>query len=306
MARRRNKGRAIDGLLLLNKKSGETSNTSLQTVKRLFQAQKAGHTGSLDPLATGMLPICFGEATKFSQFLLNADKSYRVTGKLGEKTETADADGKIIATGEVNVSKKQLLHAIDHFRGEITQIPSMYSALKYQGKPLYQYAREGIEVEREPRTVNIFELELISFESPFFVMEVECSKGTYIRNLVEDMGELLACGAHVTSLHRNWAGCFEAEEMIDLTNIQSVFEEKGIAGLDELLLPADALTMDFPAVEINQDMMHYLLQGQAMQVPQAPEDGLVRIYGPNNKFLGVGQVDDNGNIAPKRLISTQT
>ncbi len=305
MARRRNKGRPLDGLLLLNKAAGETSNASLQKVKRLYNAQKAGHTGSLDPLATGMLPICFGEATKFSQFLLDADKSYRVTGKLGERTETADADGEVIETRPVNISEKQLRDVMDCFRGEIEQIPSMYSALKFQGKPLYKYAREGIEIEREPRKVNIFEMALVNFESPYFTMEVECSKGTYIRNLVEDMGDKLACGAHVTALHRNWAGCFESEEMISLHTIQQIFDDKGFTGIDELLMPTDELTMDFPAVELTEDMMHYMLHGQALQVADSPMEGLVRIYGPDNFFLGVGEIDDDGKVAPKRLISTQ-
>lgn len=305
MARRRKKGRPIDGLLLLNKDAGETSNASLQKVRRLYHAQKAGHTGSLDPLATGMLPICFGEATKFSQFLLDADKSYRVTAKLGEKTETADADGEIIETCPVNISEKQLRDAIDLFRGEIEQIPSMYSALKFQGKPLYKYAREGIEIEREPRKVNIFEMELVNFETPFFTLEVECSKGTYIRNLVEDIGEELACGAHVTALHRNWAGCFEAEEMISLANLEEIYSDKGFTAIDELLMATDQLTMDYPAVELTDDMMHYILHGQALQVSDSPAAGLVRIYGPDYFFLGIGEIDNDGKVAPKRLISTQ-
>ncbi len=305
MARKHQKGRPVNGLLLLNKTAGETSNALLQKIKRLYHAQKAGHTGSLDPLATGMLPICLGEATKFSQFLLDADKSYRVIGKLGEKTETADADGEIIDTQPVTVSEKQLRRILELFRGEIEQIPSMYSALKYQGKPLYQYAREGIDIKRDPRRVHIFNLELIHFELPFFTLEVECSKGTYIRNLIEDIGDKSGCGAHVTALHRNRVGCFESKEMVSLEEIQQRYTDTGFTGIDTLLMPTDELSMDFPAVELTDDMMHYMLHGQALQVGDSPAEGLVRIYGPENIFLGMGEIDDDGKVAPKRLISTQ-
>ena len=305
MARRRKKGRIVDGLILLNKESGESSNHVLQQIKRLYQAQKAGHTGSLDPLATGMLPICFGEATKFSQFLLNADKSYRVTGKLGEKTETSDADGDIIQTKPVAVTEKQLLRTLKNFEGEIEQIPSMYSALKFEGKPLYKYAREGIEIAREPRTVHIFELDFISFDSPYFTLEVECSKGTYIRNLIEDIGDELGCGAHVTALHRNWAGCFNAEEMISKEELEESFAQNGLAGIDALLLPTDTLTLDFPEVVLNEEMMYYILHGQPLQLPQSPEQGYIRLYGPQHQFIGIGEINDDGNVAPKRIISTQ-
>lgn len=305
MARRKHRGRKIDGLILLNKESGQTSNKCLQQVKRLFNAQKAGHTGSLDPLATGMLPICFGEATKFSQFLLNADKSYRVTGKLGEKTETSDADGEIIQTRPVNVTRKELLKTLQGFKGDIEQIPSMYSALKFEGKPLYKYAREGIEIEREPRQVSIFELEMVEFNAPFFTLEVECSKGTYIRNLVEDIGDELGCGAHVTALHRNWSGCFDADEMVTMAEMEQIFAKDGLTGLDALLLSADSLTMDFPEVTLSEEMMHYILHGQPVQIPQVQDETLLRLYGPNHQFLGIGEINDDGNVAPKRIISTQ-
>ncbi len=305
MARKR-KGRPLDGLLLLDKASGDSSNGCLQSVKRLYGAQKAGHTGSLDPLATGMLPICFGEATKFSQFLLDADKAYRVTAKLGERTETSDSEGEIVQTREVNVTKKQLLKTIERFRGETMQIPSMYSALKHNGQPLYKLARQGIEVEREPRPINLFEIELLSFESPYFEMVVECSKGTYIRTLIDDIGEILDCGAHVTALHRTWVGAFDPEEMHSFASLQQTLDEQGLEALDKLLLPADTPVMDWPEVELNQEMADYILHGQPVLVPKAPADGLVRLYGSQGEFLGVGEVADDGRIAPKRLISTQT
>ncbi len=303
MARKR-KGRAIDGLLLLDKPSGESSNASLQKVKRLYQAAKAGHTGSLDPLATGMLPICLGEATKFSQFLLDADKAYRVTAKLGERTETSDSEGAIVETREVKVSKKQLLKAIDRFKGETAQIPSMYSALKHNGQPLYKLARQGIVVDREPRRINIFSADLISFEAPYFVMNVECSKGTYIRTLIDDIGEVLGCGAHVTGLHRSWVGAFEEEQMISLEALQQLSEEQGLEALDELLLAADTPALDFPEVGLTSEMSDYMLHGQPVLVPRAPEQGLVRLYNHMGIFIGVGEVADDGRIAPKRLIST--
>jgi len=303
---RKRKGRAIDGLLLLNKPSGESSNKSLQRVKRLFQAAKAGHTGSLDPLATGMLPICLGEATKFSQFLLDADKAYRVTAKLGERTETSDSEGDIVETREVNVSEQQLLKVIDGFRGETDQIPSMYSALKHQGQPLYKLARQGIEVERQPRKIHLFEINLISFESPYFVMEVECSKGTYIRTLIDDIGEKLGCGAHVTALHRSWVGAFDEQQMIGFEILTEVQQSEGVAALDQYLLAADTPALDFPEVGLSDEMSDYMLHGQPVLVPKAPQQGLVRLYKNNGDFIGVGEVTDDGMIAPKRLISTAT
>ena len=303
MARKR-KGRAIDGLLLLNKPTGESSNASLQKVKRLYQAAKAGHTGSLDPLATGMLPICLGEATKFSQFLLNADKAYRVTAKLGERTETSDSEGEIVETREIKVTKQQLLKVIKKFRGESMQIPSMYSALKHNGQPLYKLARQGLVVERQPRPITIFAAELVSFESPYLVMDVECSKGTYIRTLIDDMGELLGCGAHVTALHRSWVGAFDTQQMISFEDLSAIAESQDLAALDDLLLDADTAVLDFPEASLSAEMSDYILHGQPILVPQAPAEGLVRLYNHDDQFIGVGEVNHDGLIAPKRLIST--
>ncbi len=201
MARRR-KGRPINGVILLDKPTGISSNDALQKVKRIYFAEKAGHTGALDPLATGMLPICLGEATKFSQFLLDSDKRYRVIAKLGERTNTSDSDGEVVETRPVDVTLDKLKACIDQFRGESDQVPSMFSALKYQGKPLYEYARKGIEVPRESRKITVYEIVLHRFEGDEVEMEVHCSKGTYIRTIVDDLGEMLGCGAHVTMLRR--------------------------------------------------------------------------------------------------------
>ncbi|MGL5762902.1 MAG: tRNA pseudouridine(55) synthase TruB, partial [Plesiomonas shigelloides] len=202
MSRPRRRGRDVHGILLLDKPQGITSNDALQKVKRLYNANKAGHTGALDPLATGMLPICLGEATKFSQYLLDSDKRYRVIAKLGQRTDTSDSDGEVIQERPVQVTAEQLDEALTHFRGDLQQIPSMYSALKYEGKPLYEYARQGIEVPRESRPITVYELTLIRFEGDEVELEVHCSKGTYIRTIVDDLGERLGCGAHVIYLRR--------------------------------------------------------------------------------------------------------
>ncbi|MDX5472853.1 MAG: tRNA pseudouridine(55) synthase TruB, partial [Marinobacter sp.] len=240
---RRFRGREVDGILLLDKPAGITSNDALQQVKRIYAAAKAGHTGALDPLATGMLPICLGEATKFSQFLLEADKRYRVVAKLGERTDTSDADGEVVERRPVNVSAGELIEALDHFRGDIEQVPSMYSALKYQGKPLYQYAREGIEVPRESRPITVYELKLIRFEGDEVELEVHASKGTYIRTIVDDLGERLGCGAHVTVLRRLAVAGYPAERMLTLEQLQCILDNckandvSPRLELDPLLLP---------------------------------------------------------------------
>ena len=305
MARRKRRGRPVHGLLLLDKPVGMTSNAALQRVKQLFNAAKAGHTGSLDPLASGMLPLCFGEATKFSQFLLDADKGYTVGDKLGERKETADADGAVIETRPVKVSSRQLEKAVRQFEGDIEQVPSMYSAIKHKGQPLYKLARQGIEVEREPRPVTIHELEILSFAAPYFKLRVACSKGTYVRNLVEDIGEVLGCGAHVTELRRDWVGGFEDEPMVDMETLEGLYAERDFAALNELLMPADAMVDHWPSVELDEDMTAWVLQGQPMLIPKAPVEGWVRLYGPDERFLGVGEIMDDGRVAPRRLVAQE-
>jgi len=306
VARRgRSRGRKVNGIFLLNKPRGISSNQALQKVKRLFKAAKAGHTGSLDPLASGMLPICLGEATKFSQYLLDSDKRYQVQGLLGIKTETADAEGEAIATSEVNVTESEFLSVMENYRGDIEQIPSMYSAIKVNGQPLYKLAREGITIERESRPVTIYELELLNFDSPYVEMDVFCSKGTYIRNLVEDMGDDLGCGAHVTRLHRSQVGPYQEDGMITLDQAEALVEESGVAALDELLLPVYSSVSNWPEVVLNSSLAFYIQQGQAIQVTNAPENGGVRLMTDDGEFLGIGEINEDGMVAPKRLISQQ-
>lgn len=306
---RRFRGREVDGILLLDKPAGITSNDALQQVKRIYAAAKAGHTGALDPLATGMLPICLGEATKFSQFLLDADKRYRVIAKLGERTDTSDADGEVVETRPVKVSPGELIDALDHFRGDIMQIPSMYSALKYQGKPLYQYAREGIEVPREARPITVFELTLIRFEGDEVELEIHCSKGTYIRTIVDDLGERLGCGAHVTMLRRLAVAGYPAERMLTLEQLQCILDNckandiSPRLELDPLLLPMDTAVQSLPEVNLSELVAGYLLHGQAVQVSGAPLEGFVRMtVGEDHRFIGVGEIDDDGKVAPRRLV----
>jgi len=306
VARRgRSKGRKINGIFLLNKPIGVSSNHALQRVKRIFKAAKAGHTGSLDPLASGMLPICLGEATKFSQYLLDSDKRYQVQGLLGIKTETADAEGAAIATSEVNVSESQLLSVMENYRGNIEQIPSMYSAIKVDGQPLYKLAREGITIERKSRPVTIHELELTGFETPYVEMDVFCSKGTYIRNLIEDIGDDLGCGAHVTRLHRSQVGPYKAEGMLSFEQLEALLEESGMEALDKHLLPVYSSVAHWPEVVLNSNLAFYIQQGQPIQVADAPESGGIRLMTEDNQFLGIGEINEDGMVAPKRLISQQ-
>ncbi|WP_187985215.1 tRNA pseudouridine(55) synthase TruB [Vibrio metschnikovii] len=308
MARRR-KGRAINGVLLLDKTTGISSNDILQKVKRLYFAEKAGHTGALDPLATGMLPICLGEATKFSQFLLDSDKRYRVIAKLGQRTDTSDSDGQVVETRPVNVQRETLLTHIASFQGQTWQVPSMFSALKHQGKPLYEYARQGIEVAREARKINVYEITLHRFEGDEVEMEVHCSKGTYIRTIVDDLGEMLGCGAHVTMLRRIGVANYPYQSMVTLEQLNALVEQalgeesEKYQRLDELLLPMDTAVQDLPEVNLIAELAHMVQHGQAVQVFGAPTEGLVRMTeGEQRRFLGVGQIDQDGKVAPKRLV----
>ena len=304
MARRRRKGRAISGVLLLDKPAGITSNKALQEVKHLFHAAKAGHTGSLDPLATGMLPICLGEATKISAFLLDADKRYRVACRLGVSTTTGDADGEIMQTRDCShVTMEQIEKWVPQFSGSISQVPPMYSAVKHQGQRLYVLAREGIEVERKPRTVQIYEFLLLSLDNGILEFEVECSKGTYIRTLVEDMGEALGCGGHVVDLRRLSVGPFDGDMVtIDELGTAAESSEDGrFKALDQYLLPIDSGIADWPDVHLDPDAAFYMRQGQPIQVPHAPTEGWVRIY-DKSRFLGVGEIQDDGRVAPRRMI----
>jgi tRNA pseudouridine55 synthase len=287
---------------LLDKPAGITSNKALQEVKNLYHAAKAGHTGSLDPLATGMLPICLGEATKISAFLLDADKRYWVSCRLGVTTTTADADGDVIQTRDcshIRMRDAEKLHP--RFSGTISQIPPMYSAVKHQGQRLYALAREGIEVERKPRTVQIHELLFHSLEDCMLELEIACSKGTYVRTLVEDLGEALGCGAHVAQLRRLSVGPFEGG-MVTIDELRATASEAdGVAAVDDYLLPIDSGIADWPDVHLGPDAAFYMRQGQPVLVPHAPAKGWVRIY-DQTRFLGVGEIQDDGKVAPRRMI----
>lgn len=306
MARRR-KGRPVNGILIINKPQGISSSDAVQQVKRLYGAQKVGHTGSLDPLATGVLPMCFGEATKFSQFLLSSDKKYWTRIKLGVATDTGDSDGEVIATKDAShITREDVEAALPQFRGEIQQVPSMYSALKHKGQPLYKLARQGIEVEREARCITVFSNELAAVEGDQIELELHCSKGTYVRTIAEELGAALGVGAHVTALHRRAAGPFVEEDMVTIEFLQN--ERDQGASLDKFLRPIASAVGQWPEVVLTDASAFYVRQGQPVQVPHAPTSGWVRLSektsGEDNTFLGVGEVLDDGRVAPRRLVAT--
>jgi len=301
VGRRGRKGRNVQGILLLDKPVGITSNHALQRVKRLYNAQKAGHTGSLDPLADGLLPLCFGGATKISAFLLDADKRYWVRVRLGETTTTQDGEGEILERRPTDgVTEDRLRQVVEGFVGEIEQVPPMYSALKHQGERLYKLAREGVEVEREARAVTIHSIEIGVVELPEFELDVRCSKGTYVRTLAADIGEALGCGAHVTALRRTGVGPYRAEQMVTMEAIQAAAEQ-GQEALDALLLPVDSALGDWPEVRLTPDSAFYMRQGQPVLAPRAPSSGMVRMYDAGG-FIGIGEVLDDGRIAPRRML----
>jgi len=293
----------INGILLLDKPLDMTSNFALQKVKRLFQAKKAGHTGSLDPLATGMLPICFGEATKISQFLLESNKYYQVEIKLGVKTSTGDAEGKITSERPVPaISEQQLETVLAEFLGTIEQIPPMYSALKINGKPLYSLARKGLEIKREPRTIHIYGMDLGEVNGDKVTFNVHCSKGTYVRTLAEDIGERLGCGAHVSALRRPCVSPYENNPMFTFSDLEGLLEAQGPDSLLKCLLPMDSSVQHFPEVKLSSSATFYIKMGQPVMIPHLPIDGLVRIFSDHNHFIGIGEILDDGRVAPKRLI----
>jgi len=296
---------AVDGLLLLDKPSGITSNRALQIVKRLLNAKKAGHTGSLDPAATGMLPLCFGEATKVCAYLLDADKTYRVTARLGSTTDTGDADGQELATASVpELSRDEWLGLLDGFRGQSMQIPPMYSALKKDGKRLYELARKGEVVEREPRSITIHDIELLELAGSRLVFRVSCSKGTYVRTLVEDIAQRAGTLAHTARLHRESVGHFRSEEMMDLPTVESM-AEADMAALRERLLAPDVALQEFPSVTLEKGADERFSGGQAVPVAAKSRAGLARVYGARDRFLGVGELVGEGTLAPRRVFLMQ-
>ncbi|MBA0208241.1 tRNA pseudouridine(55) synthase TruB [Pectobacterium sp. CHL-2024] len=309
MSRPRRRGRDIHGVLLLDKPQGVSSNDVLQKVKRIFNANRAGHTGALDPLATGMLPICLGEATKFSQYLLDSDKRYRVIARLGQRTDTSDADGNVIEERAIGFSATDLEQALEGFRGTTQQVPSMYSALKYQGRKLYEYARQGLTVPREAREITVYELQFIRWEGDELELEIHCSKGTYIRTIIDDLGEKLGCGAHVIYLRRLQVATYPTERMVTLEQLAALSEQAQTQeislsqSLDPLLMPMESPVIDFPEVNLTPVVAGYLKLGQAVQAANVPSNGMVRITeGDEHKFIGMGEIDSDGRVAPRRLV----
>lgn len=285
-------------MLLLDKPFGISSNNALQQARRLYQAEKAGHTGNLDPLATGMLPLCLGEATKFSQFLLDANKTYQAVVKLGQTTATGDSEGEVLSAHPVNVSRSQVEKVLQSFVGTISQVPPMHSALKHQGKALYTYARAGVEIERKPREVTIYQLDLDEFNGDELTITVSCSKGTYIRVLAEDIGKALGCGAYMSALRRTVIGAFQLNRAVTLTQLEGL----DLAERDALLLPVDALIETMPKVMLDSESAHYLKQGQAIWRAKQTTGAILRLYDDQDCFLGIGEVMLDGKIAPKRLV----
>lgn len=290
--------RHLSGVFLLNKPLGLSSNSALQKVRRLFNAQKAGHTGALDPLATGLLPICFGEATKFSHYLLDSTKRYQTTVKLGETTATGDVEGEVLQQREVpQLTKETIEQVLTKFRGEIQQVPPMYSALKREGRPLYELARKGIEIEREARPVTIYELRLVSFTEDSLTLDVTCSKGTYIRVLGEDIGEALGCGGHLTKLHRVQTGHFEIDPNYTIEYLESLSLEQR----DALLLPVYAPVEHFPRVQLPEGREKYFGNGQESNIDHEAAAEVLVFNG--DRCLGLAEITDKKRLVPKRLLN---
>ena len=298
------RGIAVNGVLTFDKPKGISSNQAVQKVKRLFRARKVGHTGSLDPLATGILPLCFGEATKFSQYLLNADKQYRVGVRLGMSTDTGDADGKILLVRSTShVTKELIERKLEQFRGQFDQIPSMYSAIKHHGQPLYKLARQGIEIERTARRVTVYHNNLVSLSSDELELDIHCGKGTYVRTIVLDLGESLQCGAHVVRLRRTKVGSFTENSLVTWEQLEQAYDEERLRGL---LNPVSSAVEPWPWVVLNEIAAYQVLHGQAVIVPHAPANGWVRLCeersAAEQRFLGIGEILDDGRVAPRRLI----
>ncbi len=295
--------RDVDGILLLDKPAGISSNRALQNTRFLFKANKAGHTGSLDPLASGVLPICFGEATKFSNFLLDASKSYRALCQLGKTTSTGDAEGDITSDSPVQVDAGDVQRVLTKFTGRVDQVPPMYSAVKHKGQRLYKLARKGKVVDRSPRQVEIYSLEMIEFSDDRLEIDVHCSKGTYIRTLAEDIGKALGCGAFLARLERTGVHPFWEKDCYSLDQLRAI-SERGLDSLDRCLLPVNSALVDLPEFILDTLAVSYLKRGQAVQIDRAPLSGLLNLVSENGLFIGIGEVDSDGKISPKRLMNT--
>ncbi|KTG16513.1 MULTISPECIES: tRNA pseudouridine(55) synthase TruB [unclassified Guyparkeria] len=308
MARKR-RGREINGIVLFDKSLGLSSNRALQRVRRLFNAAKAGHTGSLDPAASGLLPVCFGQATRISGLLLDADKTYRVTGRLGTRTDSGDLEGEVIETREVPPLDVETMETVlARFRGRVEQVPPMYSALKHEGKRLYELAREGKTVERKARTIDFHEITLEGLSETEFTLRVHSSKGAYIRTLVEDVGEAIGCGAVVTELRRVGLGPWsidadDGQRAYTFEDLEALSEEGGLEALDRVILPIDSALGAYPAVVLDATSVTPIRHGHPVFVPNAPQTGWFRLYAPDDLFLGMGEVLDDGRTAPRRLFA---
>ena len=302
----RGKGRNVNGIILLDKAKGESSNYALQRIKRLFHAKKAGHTGSLDPLATGVLPLCLGEATKISQFLLDSDKRYMAKVKLGERTDSGDSEGVVIdVQRRIDVDYDALVQTLTKFEGEIKQLPPMYSALKHHGVPLYKLARKGISIKRKVRAVTIHKIGLMNFDNNIAEIDVTCSKGTYIRTLADDLGQELGCGAHVIELRRLQAGVFSIDQCRDSNELETIKESFGLSGLDKVIVPMERAVEKLPEVVLASETARDIRNGQAVSFHELPKSGLVRLYEKGN-FIGIGIVNADGEVAPKRLVAAKS
>ena len=302
----RSKGRNVNGIILLDKAKGESSNYALQRIKRLFHAKKAGHTGSLDPLATGVLPLCLGEATKISQFLLDSDKRYMAKVKLGERTDSGDSEGVVIdVQRRIDVDYDAVVQTLTKFEGEIKQLPPMYSALKHHGVPLYKLARKGISIKRKVRAVTIHKIGLMNFDNNIAEIDVTCSKGTYIRTLADDLGQELGCGAHVIELRRLQAGVFSIDQCRDSNELETIKESFGLSGLDKVIVPMERAVEKLPEVVLASETARDIRNGQAVSFHELPKSGLVRLYEKEN-FIGIGIVNADGEVAPKRLVAAKS
>lgn len=304
MARRHKKGRDITGIVIIDKPTGHSSNHILQRVKRLFDAKKAGHTGSLDPLATGVLPVCLGDATKLSSYLLDADKQYLVTCQLGIVTDSGDSDGNVINEMPVpEFNEDTLSQVTQQFLGEIEQVPPMFSALKHQGQPLYKLARQGIDVERKARRIFIYAIDIIDCQSDRFTLSVRCSKGTYIRTLVEDISHALGTGGHVIMLRRTAVAGYDLSEAITVETLQEMADKDGFVTLDASLQQAEDALTDWPAIVLDEEGTKSIGFGQSVTVQTPFKSANVRLFNMNNQFLGLGEMSAEGVVAPKRLFA---